>query len=130
MNKTLTAATIAAAITALSTGAFAAEKVKVGLCVSWPGYSSLEVAKQKNLAPDLEIENTIFDDPVGAHSALAAGQIDVLYCTSEYTPIGSAQLAARDGPPNALTSFLDSASDRLPRAGTRRCSRVAQQCVA
>jgi NitT/TauT family transport system substrate-binding protein len=102
MKNTIAAACMAASLVALSSGAFAAEKVKVGLCVSWPGYSSLEVAKQKNLAPDLEIENTIFDDPVGAHSALAAGQIDVLYCTSEYTPI-----AVEQGTNEAMVTFLN-----------------------
>src|SRR3569623_914511 len=102
MKKTIAAACMAASLAALSSSAFAAEKVKVGLCVSWPGYSSLQVAKEKNLAPDLEIENTIFDDPVGAHSALAAGQIDVLYCTSEYTPI-----AVEQGTNEVMVTFLN-----------------------
>jgi len=103
MNKrTACTAAFIAALTFGTTGAFAAETVKVGLCVSWPGYSSLEVAKEKNLAPNYDIEETIFDDPVGAHSALAAGQIDVLYCTSEYTPI-----AVEQGTNEVMVTFLN-----------------------
>lgn len=87
-------AAIAAAIALSGFGAdhaFAKESVKVGICVSWPGYSMYQVAKEKNLAPDYDISQTIFEDPVGAHSALAAGQIDVLYCTNDYTPIAAEQ---------------------------------------
>lgn len=103
MKKTTAfAAGLLAALAIGSTGALAKETVKVGLCVSWPGYSSLELAKQKNLAPDLDIEETIFDDPVGAHSALAAGQIDVLYCTSEYDPI-----AVEQGTNEVMVTFLN-----------------------
>ena len=43
----LPAATLAAALTA--TTAFAKDSVNVGVCVSWPGYGMLEVAKEKNL---------------------------------------------------------------------------------
>jgi NitT/TauT family transport system substrate-binding protein len=68
----------------------AAEKVRVGICVSWPNYSFYEVVKQKNLLPDYDIEQTIFEDPIGGHSALAAGQVDVFYCTGDYTPIAVA----------------------------------------
>lgn len=67
--------------------AAAAETVRVGICVSWPGYSMFEVARQRNLAPGYEIEQTIFEDPVGGHSAIAAGQIDIYLCTGDYTPL-------------------------------------------
>ena len=76
-----------ATLAMISTSALAAEKIRVGICVSWPGYSSYEIARQKNLLPDYEIEQTIFEDPVGGHSALAAGQIDVYHCTGDYTPL-------------------------------------------
>ncbi len=82
--KTVLAAT---ALLALATAAQAAEKVRVGICVSWPGYSSYEIVKQKNLLPDYDIEQTNFEDPVGGHSALAAGQIDVYHCTADYVPL-------------------------------------------
>ncbi|WP_273251006.1 ABC transporter substrate-binding protein [Sediminimonas qiaohouensis] len=79
-----------AAAVALSFGAgasaAAADTVDVGVCVSWPGYAMLEVARQNDLTEhDLNI--TIFEDPLGGHSALAAGQIDVYGCTADYTPL-------------------------------------------
>ena len=46
-----------------STAGFAAETIRVGICVSWPGYSMYEVVKQKKLAPGYEIEQTIFEGP-------------------------------------------------------------------
>ncbi|KFE35274.1 ABC transporter substrate-binding protein [Thioclava atlantica] len=81
----LPAAALAAALT--STAAFAKDSVNVGVCVSWPGYGMLEVAKEKNLIPDYDLNITIFEDPLGGHAALAAGQIDVYGCTADYTPL-------------------------------------------
>ncbi|MBS0124506.1 ABC transporter substrate-binding protein [Thetidibacter halocola] len=82
--------TIAAAAT-LSAAALAsaatADTVKVGICVSWPGYAMIEVASQKGLIPNHDIAMTIFEDPLGGHAALAAGQIDVYECTADYTPL-------------------------------------------
>ena len=65
----------------------ASEKVNIGICVSWPGYAMYEVVRQKNLAPNYDLNLTIFEDPIGGHSALAAGQIDIYLCTGDYTPI-------------------------------------------
>jgi len=64
----------------------AKETVNIGLNVSWPGFSMLEVARQKGLADDYNLNITIFEDPLGGHAALAAGQIDVYLSTAEYTP--------------------------------------------
>lgn len=84
-TKTLTLA-LAAAL--LSTGAAAAkETINVGICVSWPGYAMLEVAKEKALLPDYDLNITNFEDPLGGHAALAAGQIDVYGCTADYVPV-------------------------------------------
>ena len=55
----------------------AAEKVNVGICVSWPGYAMLKIAEEAGLSPDLEYNFTLFEDPIGGHLATAAGQIDV-----------------------------------------------------
>lgn len=71
----------------LTVQASAKENVNVGICVSWPGYAMFEVVKQKNLAPDYNLNLTIFEDPIGGHSALAAGQIDIYLCTGDYTPL-------------------------------------------
>lgn len=76
-----------AALASLAGTASAKEAVNVGICVSWPGYAMLEVARQKGLAPELEFNLTIFNDPIGGHSALAAGQIDVYMCTGDYVPL-------------------------------------------
>ena len=67
--------------------AAAKENVNIGICVSWPGYAMFEVVNQKNLAPDYNLNLTIFEDPIGGHSALAAGQIDIYLCTGDYTPL-------------------------------------------
>ncbi|MDH3377669.1 MAG: hypothetical protein OEQ39_12025, partial [Gammaproteobacteria bacterium] len=65
----------------------AAEKINVGICVSWPGYAMLKVAEEKGLSPDLDYNFTVFEDPIGGHLATAAGQIDVYMCTNDYTPL-------------------------------------------
>ncbi|SMX39385.1 ABC transporter substrate-binding protein [Maliponia aquimaris] len=79
--------TIAAATVIATGGAASADTVNVGLCVSWPGYAMLEVARQKDLLPGHDLNLTIFEDPLGGHAALAAGQIDVYECTADYTPL-------------------------------------------
>lgn len=86
--KTMNSAVLAgvAAIT-ISAGAATAEPINVGLCVSWPGYAMLELAKEKNLVEGYEINTVIFDDPLGGQAALAAGQIDIYECTGDYTPL-------------------------------------------
>jgi NitT/TauT family transport system substrate-binding protein len=82
--------------------AHAAEKVNVGICVSWPGYAMLKIAAEKKLAPNLDFNLTIFEDPIGGHLALAAGQLDVYMCTGDYTP-----LIAERGTPVANVAFTN-----------------------
>lgn len=72
---------------AMTSGSAAAEKVRVGSAVSWPGYSLLHLAQLKGLAPDLDMEIIILDDPLNGHSMLAAGQLDVYESTVDYIPI-------------------------------------------
>jgi len=87
-------ATVLAASSWLVAGiapAQAKETVNIGLNVSWPGFSFLEVARQKGLAEDYDLNLTIFEDPLGGHAALAAGQIDVYLSTAEYTPFAIAR---------------------------------------
>lgn len=72
---------------ALPGAATAKEQINIGVCVSWPGYAMHEIAKQKGLAEDYDINMVIFDDPLGGHAALAAGQLDVYECTGDYTPL-------------------------------------------
>ena len=87
LGKTQLAAAGIAALVSLGAAAQAKERVNVGLCVSWPGYAMLEIAKQAGLAEDYDINMVIFDDPLGGHAALAAGQIDMYECTGDYTPL-------------------------------------------
>lgn len=87
LGKSYVAAAGITAMMALASAAQAKERVNVGLCVSWPGYAMLEIAKQAGLADDYDINTVIFDDPLGGHAALAAGQIDVYECTGDYTPL-------------------------------------------
>lgn len=88
LNKLLSIAGAAAvAATLAMPSAQAKETVNVGVCVSWPGYAMLEVARQKDLVPDYDLNITIFEDPLGGHSALAAGQVDVYGCTADYVPL-------------------------------------------
>ena len=87
MRTTLTLALTATLATAGLATAARADTVDVGMCVSWPGYAMLEVARQKDLLPEHDLNITIFEDPLGGHSALAAGQIDVYACTADYTPL-------------------------------------------
>ena len=63
------------------------ETINVGICVSWPGYAMQEVARQKGLIPGYDLNITIFEDPLGGHAALAAGQLDVYGCTADYIPV-------------------------------------------
>lgn len=87
MRKIGTALAAGAVAMTFAAGAASAEEINVGLCVSWPGYAMLEIAKQKGLAEGYEINTVIFDDPLGGQAALAAGQIDIYECTGDYTPL-------------------------------------------
>lgn len=87
MRKIGTALAAGAVALTCAASAASAEEINVGLCVSWPGYAMLEIAKQKGLAEGYEINTVIFDDPLGGQAALAAGQIDIYECTGDYTPL-------------------------------------------
>ena len=82
---------IAAGVAGTLTTAHAKERINVGACVSWPGYSFFEIVRQQNLAPDYEIDISIFEDPLGGHAALATGQLDIYLCTGDYTPVAAAR---------------------------------------
>ncbi|WP_299846166.1 ABC transporter substrate-binding protein [uncultured Roseovarius sp.] len=89
INKfSVAAATLALTLPAI---AVAKEQINIGVCVSWPGYAMHEIARQKGLADDYDINMVIFDDPLGGHAALAAGQLDVYECTGDYTPLAIAR---------------------------------------
>lgn len=90
--RTLVTALAVLPMIALGGGMAAAkEKIRVGIAVSWPGYAWWKIAQEKNLAPDYDLEITIFEDPIQGHNLLAAGQIDIYGSTLDYIPIAIEQ---------------------------------------
>lgn len=87
----------------------AAEKVRVSF-FSWPGYGFWFIAKEKELAPDLELDLQIIEDPYESFGLLAAGQLDISSSTVEYGPI-----AADSEVPVKLVTYtnLSYGTDRL-----------------
>ncbi|MEX0810117.1 MAG: ABC transporter substrate-binding protein [Dongiaceae bacterium] len=97
-------------IMANGSAALAAEKLTVMIGVSWPPYAIWSVIKEKNLAPDLDLDIVYMDDPIQAHGLLAAGQADLLMNTIDYAPI-----IAEEKMPIRLVSFasLDYGSSQI-----------------
>jgi NitT/TauT family transport system substrate-binding protein len=90
--KRIVAALMVAPFIALAAGpALAKEKVRVGIAVSWPGYAFWKLIEKHNLAPDYELEITIFEDPIQGHNLLAAGQLDIYGSTLDYIPVAIEQ---------------------------------------
>ena len=67
-----------------------AETVRVGHW-SWPGYGFYYVTQEKGLAPDLEFEFTVIEDPVQLFGLLSTGQLDIVLSTIEFGPIAVAE---------------------------------------
>lgn len=67
-----------------------AETIRVGHW-SWPGYGFFYVTQQKNLAPDLNFEFTVVEDPVQLFGLLSTGRLDVVLSTIEFGPIAAAE---------------------------------------
>lgn len=108
-RRRLIPAVVVAVLAAVFLSADAAEKVRVSF-FSWPGYGFWFIAKEKNLAPDLDLELTIIEDPYESFGQLAAGQLDVTSSTVEYGPI-----AADEGVPVKLVTYtnLSYGTDKL-----------------
>lgn len=80
---------LAVLILALISGnAVSAETVRLSL-FSWPGYGFWFIAQEKNLAPDLDLEITIIEDPYESFGLMSAGALDVTSSTAEYAPIAA-----------------------------------------
>lgn len=73
-----------------ATVAVAKEKVRVA-GLTWPGYGWWYIAKEKNLAPDLDISYQAIEDPFQSFSLMTSGQIDIVSSTAEFAPIGASQ---------------------------------------
>lgn len=92
---------LACALAFCTVFASAAEKVNVSL-FSWPGYGFWFIAKEKNLAPDLDLNISIIEDPYESFSLMTAGTLDVTSSTVEYGPI-----AADKGVPVKLVTYTN-----------------------
>jgi NitT/TauT family transport system substrate-binding protein len=66
----------------------AKEQVNVSI-FSWPGYAFLFIAKEKNLAPDLDINVEIIEDPMQSFSLIVSGDLDATLSTAEFGPIAT-----------------------------------------
>lgn len=84
-----------------ATSVYAKEKVNVAF-FSWPGYAYWFLVKEKNLAPDLDINITVIEDPSESFGLMSAGKLDVISSTIEYAPI-----AAEAKLPIKLVMFQD-----------------------
>jgi len=91
LSQALAVTALFCALTIVSTSVvMAKEKVRIGH-FSWPGYGFLYVAQEKNLAPDLEFEFTIIEDPVQLFSLLSTNQLETVFSTIEFGPIATAE---------------------------------------
>lgn len=72
------------------TGSWAKERIHIGLW-TWPAFGHWYVIKEQNLAPNLDIEITLFEDPYEAFSLMTAGKLDVFAGTIEVAPITAEQ---------------------------------------
>ena len=78
---------------ALTSPAQAAEEVKIS-GFTWPGYGFWFIAKDKDLAPNLDINYQTIEDPYESYNLVTADQMDVVSSTVEFSPIA----AERDMP--------------------------------
>lgn len=85
-------AVLAGALAVLGTTGTAAAKETVRVAhFSWPGYGFLHIVQEKGLAPDLDLDISIIEDPVQSFGLLASGQLDVVTSTIEFGPIAAAE---------------------------------------
>lgn len=75
------------------TPASAAEEVKIS-GFTWPGYGFWFIARDKKLAPNLDINYQTIEDPYESYNLVVADQMDVVSSTVEFSPIA----AERDMP--------------------------------
>jgi NitT/TauT family transport system substrate-binding protein len=76
-------------LVAVST-AWAKDQVRVA-GLTWPGYGWWFIAKEKNLAPDLDITYQPIEDPFQSFALMTSGQLEIVSSTAEFAPIGASQ---------------------------------------
>ena len=75
-----------------TTGPALAAKEEVRIAgLTWPGYGFWFIAKEKGLAPDLDISYQAIEDPFQTFSLATAGRLDVVSSTIEFAPIATAE---------------------------------------
>lgn len=85
-------AMLAGALAVLGTTGTATAKETVHVAhFSWPGYGFLHIVQEKGLAPDIDLDISIIEDPVQSFGLLASGQLDVVTSTIEFGPIAAAE---------------------------------------
>lgn len=107
--------------------ASADERVNISL-FSWPGYGFWFIAKEKNLAPGLDLNIRIIENPYESFGMMTAGQLDVTSSTVEYGPI-----AADQGLPVKLVSYTNpsyGADKLILRPGYETAADLKGQSVA
>lgn len=67
----------------------AADNVAV-TTIPMPGYGAFYIAKEKNLAPDLNIDIKIIDDITGRNAAISTGQVQCMLTTLDSTLVARA----------------------------------------
>lgn len=91
MTKTLLKAaagcTTALILAGTAVAVQAAEDVRIA-GFTWPGYGFWHIAIEKGLAPELNIDYQTIEDPYESFNLVAAGQLDVVSSTAEFTPVG------------------------------------------
>lgn len=94
---------------AAAPAAAAPAPVRVAL-FSWPGYAFWFVAKEKGLAPDLDLQIRIIEDPYESFGLMLGDQLDAISSTVEYGPIG-----AEAGHPARIVSLANTTygSDKI-----------------
>ena len=99
----------ALALASAAAPAWAAESVKIA-GFTWPGYGFWHIAAEKGLAPDLDIQYQTIEDPYESFNRVAAGQLDVVSSTAEFTPVG-----VERGLPVKLVAFgnLSNGTDKV-----------------
>jgi NitT/TauT family transport system substrate-binding protein len=93
---------LAAGLVLLSTTALhARETVNISL-FTWPGYGFWFIARDQDLAPDLNLEIQVIEDPYESFALMSAGRLDVSSSTVEYGPI-----AAHEDTPIRLVAYTN-----------------------
>ncbi len=90
IRRSLLAAGLAGLTLFTANLALAKEQVRVA-GLTWPGYGWWYIAKEKGLAPDLDITYQAIEDPFQSFSLMTSGQLEIVSSTAEFAPIGASQ---------------------------------------